>query len=66
LTGFHAATPDEVRAHLTSLVADADLRRRVGEAAHDYIAEHRTIQTTSSDWAVALEAAAGGSVARAA
>src|SRR5262249_3055531 len=66
VTGLHASTPDEVREHLSALVTDAGLRARIGDAAHNYVREHRTIQTTSNDWAVALQAVAGGSVARAA
>jgi glycosyltransferase involved in cell wall biosynthesis len=65
VTGLHASTPDEVREHLTALIADAALRRRIGEAAEAYVSEHRTIQRTANDWAVALQSF-GGSVARAA
>jgi glycosyltransferase involved in cell wall biosynthesis len=65
VTGFHASTPDEVREHLSALVADAGLRRRIGEAAKAYVTEHRTIYTTVGDWATAL-AAVGSTAARAA
>jgi glycosyltransferase involved in cell wall biosynthesis len=66
VTGFHASTPGELREHLSALVADAGLRQRVGEAAKAHVTEHRTIQRTSEDWVAALQAVAGGSVARAA
>jgi glycosyltransferase involved in cell wall biosynthesis len=65
VTGFHASTPDEVREHLSALVADAGLRQRIGEAAKAYVTEQRSIYQTVEDWAVALESV-GGSVARAA
>jgi glycosyltransferase involved in cell wall biosynthesis len=65
VTGLHASTPDEVREHLGALVKDAALRSRIGEAAKDYVSQHRTIQATVSDWAVALQDVVG-SVARAA
>jgi glycosyltransferase involved in cell wall biosynthesis len=66
VTGLHAATPAEVHEHLTALVTDAGLRARIGEAAHAYVTEHRTIQTTVNDWATALQDVASGSVDRAA
>jgi Glycosyl transferases group 1 len=65
VTGLHASTPDEVREHLSSLISDAGLRSRIGNAAKAYVTEHRTIQTTVEDWAVALQGVAG-TVARAA
>jgi hypothetical protein len=65
VTGFHASTPDEVREHLSALVTDAGLRRRIGEAAKAYVTEHRTIHTTVGDWNTALQSV-GGTVARAA
>jgi glycosyltransferase involved in cell wall biosynthesis len=55
VTGFHASTPDEVREHLTALVLDADLRRRIGDAAYAHVTEHRTIETTRHDWVTALQ-----------
>lgn len=66
VTGFHAATPSDVHEHLTALATDAGLRARIGDAAHAYVSEHRTIQTTVNDWVVALQDVANGSVARAA
>jgi glycosyltransferase involved in cell wall biosynthesis len=54
VTGFHASSPEEMQALLRELVADADLRVGVGAAARDYVAEHRTAQVMSADWAAAL------------
>jgi glycosyltransferase involved in cell wall biosynthesis len=65
VTGLHASTPDEVREHLSALIVDAGLRRRIGDAAQAYVSEHRTIQKTANDWVAALQGVAG-SVARAA
>jgi glycosyltransferase involved in cell wall biosynthesis len=65
VTGFHASSADDVRSQLSALVADAELRRTIGESAKAHVTEHRTIQRTSQDWVAALQDAAG-SVARAA
>jgi glycosyltransferase involved in cell wall biosynthesis len=54
VTGFHASSPEEMQALLRELVADADLRTRVGAAAHDHVVEHRTAQVMSADWAAVL------------
>jgi glycosyltransferase involved in cell wall biosynthesis len=51
VTGFHASSPQEMEGLLRELVADGELRARVGAAAHDYVAEHRTVQSTAADWA---------------
>ncbi len=58
VTGFHASTPAEMRSVLAELVADADLRERVGTAARAHVAEHRSAQATAADWAAVLEQAA--------
>ena len=64
VTGFHASTPAEAGAILRELVADADLRERVGNAAYEYVAEHRRAQVTSLAWSEALtEAVAEPAVA---
>ena len=42
VTGFHASTPAEMGGILRELVADRDLRERVGAAAREYVTEHRT------------------------
>jgi glycosyltransferase involved in cell wall biosynthesis len=54
VTGFHASTPQEMGALLRELVADADLRERVGAAAHAYVAEHRSAQVAAQSWADVL------------
>jgi len=59
VTGFHAATPAEMGAILRELVADADLRERVGRQAHEYVAEHRTAQVAAQSWADVLREVSG-------
>jgi len=54
VTGFHAREPGEVRAILRELIADAELRRRVGEAARAYVTEHRRIEVAAQQWAEVL------------
>jgi glycosyltransferase involved in cell wall biosynthesis len=54
VTGFHASTQDEVAESLLRLVDDAELRERVGAAAHEYVVEHRSIVPASRAWAEAL------------
>ena len=63
VTGFHASTPAEAGAILRELIADADLRERVGNAAYEYVAEHRRAQVTSLAWAEALTEAVAEPVA---
>jgi glycosyltransferase involved in cell wall biosynthesis len=63
VTGFHASSPEAMRELLRELVADADLRARVGGAAYDYVTEHRTAQATAQDWAGVLAEVAPGAVA---
>jgi glycosyltransferase involved in cell wall biosynthesis len=62
VTGFHASTPAEMGAILRELVADADLRDRVGRQAHEYVAEHRTAQVAAQSWADVLREVAAGVV----
>lgn len=66
VTGFHAASPSEVRDHLMALVTDAEVRERVGEAARAHVTEHRRIQAMAQQWADALREAIAASTARAA
>jgi glycosyltransferase involved in cell wall biosynthesis len=56
VTGFHASTPAEARAALDALIADPELRARVGAAAHDHVREHRSIQAVAPQWARVLDA----------
>jgi glycosyltransferase involved in cell wall biosynthesis len=60
VTGFHARTPDEVRELLLTLVDDPDLRRRVGDAAHEYVATHRTVQAMAPQWRTVLTEVTSG------
>ena len=63
VTGFHASTPAEAGAILRELVADADLRERVGRAAHEYVIEHRAIEVAAQSWAEVLREVAAAPVA---
>jgi glycosyltransferase involved in cell wall biosynthesis len=56
VTGFHASTPRELRAVLTELVADPELRRTVGAAAKADVSERRSFQATSRQWVDVLQA----------
>jgi glycosyltransferase involved in cell wall biosynthesis len=55
VTGFHAASPAEMRELLELLVEDGDLRRRVGAAAKAHVSEHRSAQAASVQWAEILQ-----------
>jgi glycosyltransferase involved in cell wall biosynthesis len=55
VTGFHANSPGELRELLSLLVADGDLRRRVGAAAKAYVSEHRSAQATARQWTAVLQ-----------
>jgi glycosyltransferase involved in cell wall biosynthesis len=59
VTGFHARTPDEVRALLLELVDDPALRTRVGQAAYDHIRAHRRAEVAALQWADVLREVAG-------
>lgn len=50
VTGFHAATPLRMRRHLLELVDDRELRTRVGQAAREYVLEHRTMERMAPVW----------------
>jgi glycosyltransferase involved in cell wall biosynthesis len=54
VTGFHASTPAEMGQILRELVADRDLRERVGAAACAHVTEHRTVQVSAQSWAQVL------------
>jgi glycosyltransferase involved in cell wall biosynthesis len=58
VTGFHAATPAEVRELLSELVADRDLRDRVGAAAKAHVHEHRNARVAAEQWVQVLRAVA--------
>jgi glycosyltransferase involved in cell wall biosynthesis len=58
ITGFHASTPAEAGEIMRELVADAGLRERVGNAAHEYVVENRSAQFAARSWAAVLTEAA--------
>jgi glycosyltransferase involved in cell wall biosynthesis len=58
VTGFHAATPVEVRELLLELHADRELGRRVGAAAHEHVREHRSAQVAARSWEAVLQSVA--------
>jgi glycosyltransferase involved in cell wall biosynthesis len=55
VTGFHAATPAELRECLELLASDPELRRRVGAAAKAHVTEHRNVQVASRQWVEVLQ-----------
>lgn len=50
VTGFKAASPEEMREYLFRLVDDADLRAQMGSAAKRWVLENRTIKHASVAW----------------
>jgi glycosyltransferase involved in cell wall biosynthesis len=56
VTGFHAETPEQAGEILRTLVDDAGLRRRVGEAAREHVSRHRRIEVMAGAWADVLGA----------
>ncbi len=50
VTGIHASTVAEVEAALLRLIDDAELRERVGTAAHKQVAATRTVQAVAESW----------------
>jgi glycosyltransferase involved in cell wall biosynthesis len=58
-TGLHAATPAEAREHMLALVDDADLRRRLGDAARAYVERERAMPVAGRQWEAALLKIAG-------
>lgn len=59
VTGFHAETPEQVTSILRELLADKDLRRRVGRQARDYVELHRSSEDAAMQWSEVLSAVAG-------
>jgi hypothetical protein len=59
VTGFHAATPLEASEALDALAGDAELRRRVGDAARTAVRETRSMERMAPQWAAALAESAG-------
>jgi glycosyltransferase involved in cell wall biosynthesis len=54
VTGLHASTPAEARAHLLALVDDSELRERLGTAAREYVRGERDMRVMSGQWAAVL------------
>lgn len=63
VTGFHASTPDEAAALLRALVADRELRERVGAAAREHVAAERRIEVMAEQWRAAISAVVASPVA---
>lgn len=66
VTGFHASTADEMAPILEELVADAELRRRIGSAAQAHVREHRSAQSAARAWEAVLREAVGSTTSAAA
>ena len=58
MTGFHATMPDAARDAMLALVDDAELRRRVGEAARAAVTATRAMERMAPHWEAALREAA--------
>lgn len=56
VTGFHATGPHELVEPLNRLLAEPELREKIGAAAHDYVIERRSIEAVAQDWREALDA----------
>jgi hypothetical protein len=54
VTGFHAATPAEMREIVVELIADRDLRERVGAAARAHVVAERSFPGSAVQWAEVL------------
>jgi glycosyltransferase involved in cell wall biosynthesis len=63
VTGFHAASPSEVREQLLRLVDDRGLRERVGAAAKAHVLEQRNALVAAESWAAVLREVAPAAVA---
>jgi glycosyltransferase involved in cell wall biosynthesis len=59
VTGFHVASAADTEQRLLELVDEAELRRRVGAQAHEYVAAHRSMAVCAPAWAEVLHEAAG-------
>ena len=54
VTGLAASTPEEAEAAMLALVDDPGCAERLGEAAHEYVKEHRRIEVAAERWADVL------------
>jgi glycosyltransferase involved in cell wall biosynthesis len=59
VTGFHATGPHEMAPVLMELLNDADLRKKVGQAAKEYVLSNRTVKQMAQEWADAFRSIAG-------
>lgn len=61
VTGFHAASPQEMVEKLVMLVDDEKLRRKVGANAQEYVRNERDVKKTASQWITVFEDLLGDS-----
>lgn len=54
VTGLHAATPAAAREAIERLVDDPALRAQIGNAARDYVREHRSSAAVAAQWSAAF------------
>ena len=54
ITGFKARTAEEFTEYAVRLCQDAGLRKRIGDAAHDYVMEHHTTTACAGQWRAAV------------
>lgn len=59
VSGLHADTPDDVRAHLLALVDDAGLRERLGANARAYVERERSMTVMARQWDATIRDVAG-------
>jgi glycosyltransferase involved in cell wall biosynthesis len=59
VTGFHASTPVEMTASLTTLLGDSALRDRVGQSARGYVNDFRSSDLAAPAWFEVCSAVAG-------
>ena len=60
VTGFHAQRPEEMAIVLRQLLADRELRDRVGEAARQHVHSERSSDAAAAQWLEVCSAVAGG------
>jgi glycosyltransferase involved in cell wall biosynthesis len=63
VTGFHVASPADVREQILNLVDDRELSERVGAAAKAHVTEHRSAQVAAQQWAALLGDVAPAAIA---
>jgi glycosyltransferase involved in cell wall biosynthesis len=60
VTGFKARNAGEFTEYLKLLCADAELRQRMGQAAHDAVVTRHTTEQYAAQWRTAVASAAAG------